>query len=160
MTSPPICAIGRSTLIASRMNLREAHVRSCGRVFDGKSSHQPIPATETVTPRTITTSKIPQPTLETASPTASRPDQVVTATSAAIPINQATAPACLTISAPIPPATSHPHRGDELVGPFELPQLERELRSASVPYQQPPQAVSLSKIRARWVWDRLRKDSA
>src|SRR6266700_1739059 len=71
MRSPPICAIGRRTLIASRMNLREAHVRSCGRVFDGKSSHQPIPATETVTPRTITTRKIPQPTPVTVWPTAS-----------------------------------------------------------------------------------------
>src|SRR5262249_53352032 len=143
MTSPPICAIGRRTLIASRMNLREAHVRSCGRVFDGKSSHQPIPATETVTPRTITTRKIPQPTLITAWPTASRPDQTETATSAATRTTQPPAPARLTISAPTPPATSHPHRGDELVGPFELPQLEGELRSASVLYQQPPQAVSL-----------------
>ena len=68
----------------------------------GKISHQPTPATATVTARTTTTRRIPHPTLATAWPTASRPDHVVIAMTAAIPINQAATPACLTISAPSP----------------------------------------------------------
>ena len=69
-------------------------------------SHQPAPATATVTPRTTTTKRIPHPTLATACPTASSPDHAVMAMTAAIPINQAATPACLTISAPI-----HTRRG-------------------------------------------------
>ena len=68
--------------------------RSRGRVCGGKMSHQPAPATATVTPRTTTTKRIPHPTLATACPTASRPDHVVMAMTAAIPINQAATPAC------------------------------------------------------------------
>ena len=114
MTSPPTCAMGSRTLVASRTNLRSTHMRSRGRVCAGKISHQPTPATATVTPRTTTTRRIPHPTLATAWPTASRPDHVVIAMTAAIPINQAATPACLTISAPSP-ASPGPTAGRRVV---------------------------------------------
>src|SRR5262249_36425365 len=69
---------------------------------------RPRHATETVTARTITTSRIPQPTLAIAWPTASRPDQMVRTTSAAIPPSQATTPACLTIPPSDPPLSPQP----------------------------------------------------
>ena len=50
------------------------------------SSHQPMPATETEMARTTTTSAIPHPTLATAWATASKPDQMVTALTAAMPV--------------------------------------------------------------------------
>src|SRR4029434_2022616 len=87
----------------------------------GNSSHHPAPATTRATARASTTSRMPQPTLETAWPTAPRPDQVARPMSAAIPPNHATTPACLTIGAPIhttfstQPAVGSPHyksRGD------------------------------------------------
>src|SRR5215471_21094974 len=101
MRSPPTCASGNRTLVASRTNRSTTHVRSCGRIFDGNRSHHPAPATTRATARASTTSKMPQPTLETASPTAPRPDQVTRPMSAVIPPNHATTPACLTIGAPI-----------------------------------------------------------
>src|SRR5262249_32267193 len=91
-------------------NLKSRHAPNCGRTFEGKSSHQPAPATETVTARTITTSRIPQPTLAIAWPTAPRPDQMVRPMSAAIPPSQATTPACLTI----PPSDPHRSRRNPL----------------------------------------------
>jgi len=101
MRSPPTCASGNRTLVASRTNRSTTHVRSCGRILDGNSSHHPAPATTRATARASTTSRMPQPTLETAWPTAPRPDQVARPMSAAIPPNHATTPACLTIGAPI-----------------------------------------------------------
>src|SRR5262249_52309910 len=95
---PPTCATGNRTLTASRTNLKRRHAPNCGRTFEGKSSHQPAPATETVTALTITTSRIPHPTLAFARPTAPRPDHLVMTTSAVIWSSQATKPACLTIS--------------------------------------------------------------
>src|SRR5262249_53365684 len=107
-TSPPTCATGNRTLTASRTNLKSRHAPNCGRTFEGKSIHQPAPATETVTARTITTSRIPQPTLAIAWPTASRPDQLVRMTSAVIPPSQATKPPCFTISPLRSPPLSQP----------------------------------------------------
>src|SRR5438034_2745949 len=101
ITSPPTCATGNRTLIASRTNRKNKHVPSCGRSFAENSSHQPAPATATVTVRTITTSRIPQPMLAIAWPTASRPHQRVSATRAAMPTSHAATPACLTIP-PLP----------------------------------------------------------
>src|SRR5262245_46407128 len=102
--SPPTCAMGNSTLAASRMKRTTTHVPSCGRALAGKSSHQPTPAIETVAARTATTRAIPHPTLTTAWATASSPDQMITALTAAMPVNQAIKPACATISGPIPHA--------------------------------------------------------
>src|SRR5262249_43349126 len=45
MRSPPTCASGNRTLVASRTNRSTTHVRSCGRIFEGNSSHHPAPAT-------------------------------------------------------------------------------------------------------------------
>src|SRR5262249_11594731 len=70
-------------------------------MWAGTGGHHPPPATTRATARASTTSRMPQPTLETAWPTAPRPDQVTRPMSAAIPPNQATTPACLTIGAPI-----------------------------------------------------------
>src|SRR2546430_5359238 len=109
-TSPPTCATGKRTLTASRTNLNPRQVPSCGRTLAGKSSHQPAPATRTVTARTTTTSRIPQPTLETAWPTEPTPDQTVSATIAAMPANQAATPACLTIATPSPLPTTFSQR--------------------------------------------------
>src|SRR2546427_12371061 len=109
-TSPPTCATGKRTLTASRTNLNPRQVPSCGRTLAGKSSHQPAPATQTVTARTTTTSRIPQPTLETASPTEPTPDQTVSATIAAMPANQAATPACLTTATPTPLPTTFSQR--------------------------------------------------
>src|SRR6476646_7727134 len=120
MTSPPTCAMGSRTLVASRTNRKSTHVRSRGRVFGAKISHQPAPATATVTPRTTTTKRIPHPTLATAWPTASRPDHAVMAMTAAIPINQAATPACLTISAPIRPKCGRCRTYAGLPGRFDV----------------------------------------
>src|SRR5262249_22352718 len=70
----------------------------------GKRSHHPAPATDTVIMRTMTTAMMPQPTLVTAWPTGSMPDQITMPTSAAIPTSQAITPVCLTI--PIPSSKS------------------------------------------------------
>src|SRR5262245_15779119 len=94
--------MGSSTLAASRTKRRITQVPSGGRAFDGNSIHQPTPATETVAARTTITSAIPQPTLATAWAIESRPIQMVTAPTAAIPVNQAKTPACAIISAPPP----------------------------------------------------------
>src|SRR4051812_30821324 len=132
MTSPPTCAIGSRTLVASRTNRKSTHVCSRGRVCGGKMSHQPAPATATVTPRTATTKRIPHPTLATACPTASSPDHAVMAMTAAIPINQAATPACLTISAPIHTRCGRCRTFAGLPGRFDVegagcPNSEREL---------------------------------
>src|SRR5262249_6949095 len=80
---------------------RERRVGGGGRFWGRTATPLPSPATARATARASTTSRMPQPTLETAWPTAPRPDHVARPMSAAIPPNQATTPARLTIGAPI-----------------------------------------------------------
>src|SRR5262245_7906721 len=97
MRSPPTCISGNSALVASRTKRMRTQAASPGLSGGGKSGCQPAPATLTVTTRTITTRRIPQPTLATACAMESMPDQMTRPMTTAIPINQAMTPACLMI---------------------------------------------------------------
>jgi hypothetical protein len=87
-------------LTASLTNLRRTAARSRKRPLAGNSNHHPAPATETAAARVSTTNGTPHPTLATALPTASMPDQAERPMQAAIPVHQTTTPMCF--SAPIP----------------------------------------------------------